>query len=426
MFVGTINADMRSVLAEIAPQFKGLPVYVGCSGNFTVERILAARGCGPLFSNDISLYSSVVGGHLSGTPLPIRVRDPELEWLSPFLEDGLSQVATVLLCTEYFKYVDRAEPFHVRMRSAYEKRWTDLHARTRLKAGKLLADLSVASYTAADVVDFMASVPSDAAVIAFPPTYERGYETLYKVIDRVFEWEAPSYEVFSADRLSGLLDSMMSKRKWLFSVDHALPGMESWMIAQVQTGMRSHPVYMYSNAEACRLTVPRMKTEDVPLPRCSGPMQGPLGLVRLSAGQMNQLRSEYLSTKIVPATATVNLGVLWGGSLVGAFSFVKAQYSDFAAYMMSDFAVRPCTCRKLSKLVLAAALSYEAQAIAEMTFGMRIEALHTTAFTSKPSSMKYRGLFEVLNRKDGMVNYVAKSGRWSLAEGLEWWTSKNA
>jgi hypothetical protein len=44
MFVGSINADLRSILAQLAPAWPGLPVYVGCSGNFTVERILAAHG----------------------------------------------------------------------------------------------------------------------------------------------------------------------------------------------------------------------------------------------------------------------------------------------------------------------------------------------------------------------------------------------
>jgi hypothetical protein len=43
MFVGAINADLRSVLAWLAPAWRGLPAFVGCSGNFTVERLLAAH-----------------------------------------------------------------------------------------------------------------------------------------------------------------------------------------------------------------------------------------------------------------------------------------------------------------------------------------------------------------------------------------------
>jgi hypothetical protein len=41
-FIGSINQPVRSVLAELAPEWKDRPVYVGCSGNFTVERTLHA------------------------------------------------------------------------------------------------------------------------------------------------------------------------------------------------------------------------------------------------------------------------------------------------------------------------------------------------------------------------------------------------
>jgi hypothetical protein len=41
MFIGSINRYMRAVLEQAAHSWKGLPVYVACSGNFTVERILA-------------------------------------------------------------------------------------------------------------------------------------------------------------------------------------------------------------------------------------------------------------------------------------------------------------------------------------------------------------------------------------------------
>jgi hypothetical protein len=38
MFIGSINRYMRAVLETAAGQWKGLPVYVACSGNFTVKR----------------------------------------------------------------------------------------------------------------------------------------------------------------------------------------------------------------------------------------------------------------------------------------------------------------------------------------------------------------------------------------------------
>ncbi|MFA6132805.1 MAG: hypothetical protein WC869_02170 [Phycisphaerae bacterium] len=65
MFIGSINRYMRAVLEQAAGSWKGLTVYVACSGNFTVERILARCGVGTIHSNDVSIYSCALGWHLA-------------------------------------------------------------------------------------------------------------------------------------------------------------------------------------------------------------------------------------------------------------------------------------------------------------------------------------------------------------------------
>ena len=89
--------------------------------------------------------------------------------------------------------------------------------------------------------------------------------------------------------------------------------------------------------------------------------------------------------------------------------------------MMTDFAIAPTLYKRLSKLVLAAALSKEVQCVLMQKFNAKVPLILTTAFTKKPVSMKYRGLFDVYNKKEGIVNYSAKAGRWTLEEGFRWW-----
>lgn len=36
MFIGAIPADLRAILAEMAPAWRDRPIYVGASGNFTM------------------------------------------------------------------------------------------------------------------------------------------------------------------------------------------------------------------------------------------------------------------------------------------------------------------------------------------------------------------------------------------------------
>ena len=51
MFIGSINRHMRAVLEQAAQAWNGLPIYVACSGNFTVERIQARYGVGAIHSD---------------------------------------------------------------------------------------------------------------------------------------------------------------------------------------------------------------------------------------------------------------------------------------------------------------------------------------------------------------------------------------
>ncbi len=67
MFIGSINRYMRAAVEAAAQGWRGRPVYVACSGNFTVERILACHGVGAIHSNDVSIYSCAPGRHLAGS-----------------------------------------------------------------------------------------------------------------------------------------------------------------------------------------------------------------------------------------------------------------------------------------------------------------------------------------------------------------------
>jgi hypothetical protein len=44
----------------------------------------------------------------------------------------------------------------------------------------------------------------------------------------------------------------------------------------------------------------------------------------------------------------------------------------------------------------------------EIKLVQRIDSIVTTAFTSKPVSMKYRGIFELVGRSPGKLNYASQ------------------
>lgn len=148
-----------------------------------------------------------------------------------------------------------------------------------------------------------------------------------------------------------------------------------------------------------------------------------LAFAPLTPGQFNALRSQYLNPRIAPGASDPPLAVLCDGKVVGVvgYNLQGVKLARGQAYMGSDFAVAPTDYRRLSKLVVLAALSREAQQLMQRAFSRRFLEVKTTAFTQNPVSMKYRGLLSLDKRAESpdpgfayMLNYSAPLGQHTL------------
>ncbi len=167
---------MRCVLESAASQWRGLDVYVACSGNFTVERILAGYGVGEIHSNDVSIYSCALGWHLTNTPHPFIIKASEFDWLEPYILPGPALIATLLLVGEMLK-VSGDNPYAKRMQGEYRRRWPELHAKTVQRVTKATANLRIAEYFAGECREFLAKADRNAenreqTPISNPPAAE--------------------------------------------------------------------------------------------------------------------------------------------------------------------------------------------------------------------------------------------------------------
>jgi hypothetical protein len=426
-FVGAINAHMRAVLSQTAERWRGLPLYVACSGNFTVERILAHAGIGAIHSNDVSIYSCALGWALAGHKAEYRVVNPDLAWLGDSLGSPWDIVATLLLCGEWFKaWGDN--PYSRRMAEAYRRRWPALHAATVERVKKATDGLSLATFFAGDCREFLTHADREAVCVSFPPTYRGGYERLYRRLEKTFDWPKPAYAMFGPDDFEVFGQTVRSFRHWMISSDVEQPALQGQHLATVQATLRAKPVFMYASGGPLRLSTPHQNLGAVPWPPRTDAVVEPIQVVPIDCRMMNTLRSEYLATAISTSDAPKNYAVLSGGRLVGAFSLALPSSIGIKCdlYLLSDFAVRPTPHRRLSKLILACAVSREVRDDLEQWRCGRVETIATTAFTDKPVSMKYRGLFDVHSRAEGRVNYLGPAGRWSLREGYLWWQKNHS
>ncbi|MBI0379165.1 hypothetical protein JBE27_23515 [Streptomyces albiflaviniger] len=434
MFQGTIPGPMRAIVRETAGRWPRGEVYVPCCGNFTIERSVAGMGFA-LHSSDVSIYTTAIGRWLTRQAIGVRLRDEsakQLGWLADSLDDGVGTVATLMLGTRFLASVCREGLWHERVVRSYREQWQAKHAETVQRLSG--TDVELASYEVEDVRVWLQKVPHDAPVCSFPPFYGGGYEKLYEPLEAHFTWDAPEYEPLSDADVVDVLGAITDRPYWLTASNHDVPDLYPYLRGVIKATPRAAPFYVYASEAPTRIVAPRQPIEPVKAPRLrlGEELVGPLKLGLLKPGQFNALRSRYLNPRIAPGAANLAVAVKDGsGRILGVFAMAPSSYTPDEAYLLSDFAVAPTDYPRLSKLIVLAATSTEAQLLCQRAFSRRIRAVSTTAFSNNPVSMKYRGLLKLTKRgpsnEDGwkfQLQYQGAMGEHGLAEALEKWAKR--
>ena len=133
----------------------------------------------------------------------------------------------------------------------------------------------------------------------------------------------------------------------------------------------------------------------------------------------------YLAKGIDTTTGALAFAVLVDGMLAGAFSFALQKFHNRTSsiYLLTDFATSRE--RRLSKLIPMLAASREIIHQVDRKFVIRCKFVETTAFTDKPVSMKYRGVFDLHARKQGELQYRGQIREGSIEEVYREWYRKH-
>ncbi|MFC1418714.1 putative antirestriction adenine methyltransferase [Streptacidiphilus cavernicola] len=439
MFQGTIPPEMRAIVHEHARHWPaGSDVYVGCSGNLTIERTLDGMGH-RLHSNDVNPYSCALGWRYSGQEVPFTVKDASREllgWLDPYLSTPSGALAVLMLGTRFLDFVGKPLPYHQRMVAAYRAQFDRMHAET---VGKLDAvTLKLDSFYAGDVLDHLRGAPPNAPVASFPPFWAAGYETMFRGITTHFDWPEPEYPMLDDEGKEEIIRLVADRPHWLLGLHFKHADLEPYRVGYVRLTPRAMPIWVYAHPGTSRYIGPSTKTEPVLMPKIRAREQvtGPLTLHPLTAGQFASLRAQFLDPRIAPGTPSLAVAVASQGRIIGSFAFLPPKFEADTAYLMSDFPVAWSAHKRLSKLIVMAALSDEARTLLQRAMNRRLNHVTTTAFSDNPVSQKYgRGVpgMKLTKRapcEDGQhtwqLQYGAPLGQWTLAQGLELWLRKHA
>lgn len=442
MFHGSLPPQAQSIVYEVISNWKALDIYIGCSGNFTIERCIQPLNK-KIHSNDVTIYSCSLGRYLANKPIKLSVKDPDFDWLEEGMSDDIGKISTIMLCTKALEGYGKNNEYYKRIQGAYKNQWPTLLEKTKKKLSS--ADLKIETFHAGDVAEWVSAIPKEAGFVCFPPFFGGDYEKMNAALDEVFEWEKPQYTLLDDARKQAFFRAATSKDYWLLGTNTRMEDLSDHLCGICQTTNRGMPIFFYASKGPTRRVGPAQKLEPMTIPRLgTSEIGNRMTLIKLSGGHFQTLRSQYMNVGIKPGQPTIAIGVLVDGILIGSYAFslpngainIASKYTPHV-YLLSDFPVAPNTYPRLSKLVLYAALSRESKLLAERMLGRRVKSLITTAFSNRPVSMKYRGLFELLNRSETdkndddyyaqgfKLNYAQFMGKWTLDEGLKIWKEKH-
>lgn len=411
-------------------------MWVGCSGNYTIERVLHGQVAG-LHSNDVQGYSSAVGMYLADRKVPFTLKDEyrdELHWLEPYLQTPAGTLATIMIGTRFLQWVGKEGVYYERMLRAHRDQYDEVHTKTVEKIEA--ANMQIESYHAMDVREWLRDVvPAGDAVAMFPPFFAGDYESQFAMIDEVFDWPEPDYPELDEAGKDELIEMVRDRPNWLIGLHIERDELRPHLRGRVQTSNRGVPIHVYSSGEVSRIVRPRQDVERIPMPKI-GPGDtiagdGVMKIHPLTGGQFAMLRSQFMAKSIKPGSPLLACGVSVDGKIVGAFAYLPPKFDPDCVYLMSDFPVSWSRYKHLAKLIVIAAMSVEAKQLVQRPLAHLVKSLATTAFTNRPVSMKYRGLLHIASRKaaeDGVhefqLQYEGAMGEWTLQEGLKMWADR--
>lgn len=91
MFYGSVPAEAQAIMNKIVKTWEVSDVYVGCSGNFTLERFIGPMEKFRLHSNDVTMYSQCLAAYYMREHVPLELSEAGLEqfpWLTELYADG--------------------------------------------------------------------------------------------------------------------------------------------------------------------------------------------------------------------------------------------------------------------------------------------------------------------------------------------------
>lgn len=435
MFLGIVPTECLRQIIKVMDVDKWTDVHVCCSGTFRMDRALASVN--PklrVHSNDVSLFSCAIGGLATDKPVEFTFRD-ELAFVEKLYGDAdpIHRLAAVMVGFEMARFARRNNEFNIRHFDYYQKRFEHYVDKAVEKVKANLDGMRIESFYGGDWVDHAkAGIEMGSYIVGFPPFAKGGYEAQFKFIDDNVSWNSPKYEIYDPKDLRGITQELEDLGgKYCMLTDQEWDDKEP--VLKYTAGLRL-PHYCYAETDKSSLVSKAVSAKPfrylmIDVAKLSENSQ--VQIVEADSATMNFVKDVYLSKSIKHCSGSQNFLILIDGMLVGSVIYdegpiTRMAYGPRTINLLSDLSVSRNG--KLSKLVAMIATSHSLVRAMELKLVKRYDRIVTTAFSKHPSSMKYRGVFKKMSRRendagDGFVIQYGADVNDSTPQELyqKWW-----
>lgn len=435
MFIGSIDRDSRLAVEKVLDSIdraKTPNVFVGCSGNFTFDRIAAAKGF-RVYSNDVSLYSRLIAALVRNEDFPTTCTDAELSGLfARWSQSKYTPIIQVMFAMKYGQFVDAKNDYQRTMLENYRQGAEAFCQKNieKFSRGNVF-NFEIADFFFGDFKKHLEFAEKDSVIFLYAPTYKGGYEKIFNFVEKSFDYERPQYDIFDSKTAGPyyrrLLDSTQACIYSDILYDETLP----FLRGQVEKGDGKRTVFFYSsieNAKSFHLVSNASildKTPSILKPDDSFSGSPSIKVVLLPVKIVNHFKHIFVSNKVNYSLAgDMGLGFLIDGKLFGFATFAKMLRTvdtKNILFLHSDFCV-VSSIDRLSKLVLFLLRSKDVAKIVSRHYVHTFKGMQTSVYTDKPVSMKYRGVFKKMDSQEtGKLTYIADFTNLTLQECFDRW-----
>lgn len=372
-----------------------------------------------VFSSDVSMYSVELGCGLAGIPTPVTPKPVMFEHFPEFeaMTSPVQKAAIMVLMAEAaVNYRKKHLDYYGRLFTDLTKRHGQYIRRLVSQVEKTRANLPTGfKFHPSDGVALMQSAGKGDMVFYDPPFWAGGYEKMFEALPDWYDMAPIPFTEVTTDLRDIHLQELADRGCRVYyrcekPLDPVPPGYSLVFQAEYK---KDGWFLVYSNNSATRALQrnDRMretrKHYDVVGPKTEFTAKSKVELIPVSTNVANHYRLLWTKKADMVSMGTPFLATV-DGAVFGVVVMDSGQtFSSPYARIISDVASTHTRYRKLSKLILAMILSEEFMRLVNDKFVYEHTGYTTTAFSDQPVSMKYRGLFDLAERKNGTAKKYA-------------------